>query len=288
MIAIVDGGSTKGDWMIVNEAGDILFNTKTVGFNPNIFDSKLIPTEILANDTLSNIRFDIKHVYFYGAGCGIQENKDLISEAFYKVFTNAKIFVKDDLTAAAYAAYNGKPAMVGILGTGSNACFFDGTKIMRRLPSLGFLLGDEGSGCALGKRVLKGYFMDKMPPFLKQEFDNQYNLDIDTLIRNVYRSPKTNAYIAQFSEFILPRKKDAYFQHMVYEELSEFIETQILPYPESKNCEVNFIGSIAYFYEDILRVVAADKHIKIGKIVQKPIVSLLDYHLLYVFPEFKS
>lgn len=284
MIAIVDGGSTKCDWVMLNDAGEVTFTTSTAGFSPNVIDTELIPSEILKNAELSEHRFSIKYLFFYGTGCGVEDNRKRMKTAFAKVFTNANITVKEDLTAAAYAAYNGSPAVVCILGTGSNSCFFDGETIRRDLPSLGFLIGDEGGGCALGKLLLKNYFMKKMPADLHQEFANEFPISIDELIQNMYHNPRPNAYLASFSQFILPRKKHPYLQHLVYEELKNYLEYQVLPYEESKTHEINFIGSIAYYYEDILRSVAADLHLNIGKIVQRPIDSLVEYHRIYILP----
>ncbi len=285
MIVIVDGGSTKCDWVLLDEKGDHFDKTETIGFNPNIIDSSLIPQELLKNDLLAAHRFQITHLFFYGSGCGVEANRQRISEAFSTIFTSAKLVIKEDLTAAAYAAYNGSPAIVCILGTGSNACYFDGEQIKRELPSLGFLIGDEGSGCALGKILVRNYFMKKMPEELREEFASEYNLDIDTLIKNMYHNARANAYLAGFSKFIVPRKNHPYLQHLVYEELKNYLDYQVIPYSESKTCEINFIGSIAYYYEDILRAAASDLHLNVGKIVQKPIESLVEYHREYILPE---
>ncbi len=285
MIVIVDGGSTKCDWVLLDDTGDLFAKTETIGFNPNIFDSNQIPQELQNNELLFEHRFQINHLFFYGSGCGVEENRKKVADAFSRVFTNAKLHIKEDLTAAAYAAYNGSPAIVCILGTGSNACYFDGENIKRELPSLGFLIGDEGSGCALGKILVKNYFMKKMPEELRKEFQAQYNLSIDSLITNMYHNPRANAYLAEFSKFIVPRKNHPYLQHLVYEELKNYLDYQVIPYEESKTAEVNFIGSIAYYYEDILRAAAADLHLSVGKIVQKPIESLVDYHREYILPE---
>lgn len=285
MIAVVDGGSTKCDWVILDDDGNFLFKTGTTGFNPNIINVETIPGELQDNPQLSEIRFKIKHVFFYGSGCGVPDNRLKVENALKQFFVNAKLVIKEDLTAAAYSAYNGKPAIVCILGTGSNSCYFDGKEIRTELPSLGFLLGDDGSGCALGKALVKNYFMKKLPADLHQEFTKTYQLEIDELIRNMYHNPRANAYLADFSKFIVDRKEHPFLQHLVFEELKNYFDYQVLPYEQSKNCEINFIGSIAYYYEDILRAAAAEFHLNIGTIVQKPIERLVEYHKNYIFPE---
>lgn len=285
MIAIVDGGSTKSDWVILDDSKEHFRTTQTIGFNPNMMSVDKIPEELQKNEQLSGIKFKIKHLFFYGSGCGLQENKDKIRHAFEHFFTNAHIVVEGDLTAAAYSAYNGNPAIVCILGTGSNSCYFDGKKLRVELPSLGFLIGDDGSGCALGKTLVKNYFMKKLPADLHQEFTETYQLRIEDLIKNMYHNPRANAYLAEFSKFILKRKNHPFLQHLVFEELKNYFEFQVLPYEESKTSEINFIGSIAYYYEDILRSVAAEFHLKIGMVVQKPIDNLVLYHKNYILPD---
>lgn len=284
MFAIVDGGSSKCDWIILDESGSITFRTETIGFNPNIIDAHLIPTEIHKNHELTALADSINYIFFYGSGCGVKSNCDLVKNELSKVFSQAEISVKEDMMAAAFAAYDGKPAVICILGTGSNSCFFDGKTVRRDLPSLGFLIGDEGSGNALGKTLLKNFFMKKFPADLHEQFAETYNLEISDVIQNMYHNPRANAYLADFSKFILHRKSHPYLQHLVFEEIKTFLDYQVLPYEESKNCDINFIGSIAHYYEDILRAAAAEMHLKVGKVVQKPIESLADYHLKYVIP----
>lgn len=285
MIAIVDGGSTKCDWVLINRQKKTEFKTETIGFNPNITDSHLIPTELQKNEKLTELKDKITHIFFYGSGCGVQANKDKVKEALQSFFLSSEITIKEDLTAAAYAAYRGKPAIVCILGTGSNSCYFDGNEIKRDLPSLGFLIGDEGSGSALGKIMIKNYFMKKLPEDLHLEFEKEYQLNIDDVIQNMYHNPRANAYLAEFSKFIVTRKSHPFLQHLVFEEMKNFFDYQVLPYEESKTSEINFIGSIAYYYEEILRAAAAEMHLNIGHIVRRPIDSLVDYHNKYIIPQ---
>lgn len=283
MIAIVDGGSTKCDWVILENSGKISQKTESIGFNPNIINADLIPQEIEKNPHLFLIKNQLDYIYFYGSGCGTVENALLVETQLQKVFPYAKVTVKEDLTAAAYAAYNGKPAIVCILGTGSNSCYFDGESIRRDLPSLGFLIGDEGSGSALGKHLVRRFFMKKLPQDLHQEFVETYHLTIEDAIKNMYHNPRANAYLAEFNKFVVQRKQHPYFQNMVFDEMKNFFEYQVLPYEEAREAEINFIGSIAYYYEDVLRAAAAELNLSVGHIVQKPIESLVEYHKKYIF-----
>ena len=285
MIAIVDGGSTKCDWVILENDGTEVLKTETVGFNPNITKPELISIELEKNQALTKFCDYLENIFFYGSGCGTPENRLIVEREIQKVFTNANIQVKEDLLAAAYAAYRGVPAIVCILGTGSNACYFDGENVKTELPSLGFLIGDEGSGSALGKQLVRHYFMKKLPPDLHRQFTEIYQLNIDDLLKNMYHNPRANAYMADFTRFIVDRKSHPYFQNFIYKELKNFLEFQVMPYEECRDAEINFIGSVAYFFEDSLRAAAADFHFKVGTVVQKPIESLVNYHRAYIIPK---
>ena len=282
MIAIIDGGSTKCDWVILDNSGKPHLKTTTLGFNPNIINPDFIGQEIDRNEDLFFLKNHIEKVFFYGSGCGTAANAKKVEVEFVKTFPQADVRIKEDMTAAAYAAYNGKPAIVCILGTGSNSCFFDGEKIRVDLPSLGFLIGDEGSGSALGKHLLRRFFMKKLPADLERAFVKAYNLTIEEALKNMYHNPRANAYLGEFNKFIADHKNHAYFQNMVFDEMKNFLDYQVLPYPESGETEINFIGYIAYIYEDILRAAAAELNLTIGKVVQKPIESLVEYHKKYI------
>ena len=203
MIAIVDGGATKCDWVLLHEnSKEELLKTQTIGLNPNIIAHDKIANEIEKNPDLIKIKNDLKNIYFYGAGCGFDENKKIVKSEIQKVFPNAEISVQEDLTAAAYAAYQGTPVIVCILGTGSNSCLFDGETLHRELPSLGYMLGDEGSGSAIGKAVVRDFFMKKLPKDLADEFEQTYQLSAAQLIQKIYHSPMANSYLASFNKFV--------------------------------------------------------------------------------------
>ena len=190
--------------------------------------------------------------------------------------------MQEDLTAAAYAAYQGTPAIVCILGTGSNSCLFDGETLHRELPSLGHMLGDEGSGSAIGKAVVRDFFMKKLPKDLADDFEQTYQLSAAQLIQKIYHSPMANSYLASFNKFVAERKNHPYLQNLVFQEMKRFFEYHILPYKNCFSCEINFVGSISYIYQDILRSVASYYRLNVGTIVQKPIENLVKYHQKYI------
>lgn len=279
MIAIIDGGATKCDWVLLDHDGNEILKTNTIGFNPNVIKHKLILEELLKNKDLSTIKGQIEKIFFYGAGCGFEKNQEILATGLAKFFTKTEITVQEDLTAAAYAAYRGIPALVCILGTGSNSCYFDGKNIHRELPSLGHFLSDEGSGASIGKSLLRDRFMKKLPIDLEREFDQTYNnLSATELIQIIYSHPRVNAYIADFNKFVAYRKDHPYLQNLVYIEMKKFFEYHVLPYPQSRISEINFVGSIAHIYRDILKSVASYYRLNIGTIIQKPITNLVEYH----------
>ncbi|UHO37732.1 ATPase [Chryseobacterium capnotolerans] len=282
MVAIVDSGSTKSDWVILDDFKKVFLKTETIGFNPNFINRELIAPEIQKNSNLISVKNSITKVFFYGSGCGVEKNRQTIETELRKVFDKAEVIVKEDLMAAAYAAYKGKPAIVCILGTGSNSCYFDGKDVKIELPSLGFLMGDEGSGSAIGKQLVRRYFMKKLPADLHAEFETDYKLTIEDALKHMYHAPRPNAYLADFNKFVVERKDHPYFVNMVFEEMKSFFEYQVIPYQEANDAEINFIGSIAYYYENILRSVAEELNLNVGHVVQKPIESLVDYHIKYI------
>lgn len=285
MILIVDSGSTKSDWVALNLDGTESFRTETIGFNPYFIDSKTIEEELKKNTELVSIKDKVQKVFFYGAGCSSDTMNAVVEKALQSFFKKSKVVVDHDLLAAAYAAYNGKPAIVCILGTGSNSCYFDGKTLYEETPSLAYILGDEGSGNNLGKRILQAYFLKKMPKHLARAFEERYHLTVAELNKNVYQNPFANAYLASFSRFVADHKYEPFIQKIVYDSMKEFFINQVLPYPQARTSEINFIGSIAHYYEEILQAVASEFHLQIGFVLRKPIDNLVKYHLLYLLDD---
>ncbi|HUH34899.1 MAG TPA: hypothetical protein VL022_03625 [Moheibacter sp.] len=283
MIVIADSGSTKTDWVILDENHLELFRTTTIGFNPYHVAAETITSELSKNQTLMDIADELCAVYFYGSGCSADFLHDIIKKGFAPIFSKSELHISHDLMAACFAVYREKPTMVCILGTGSNACYFDGKSIKEATPSLAYILGDEGSGCHMGKKLVHAYFTKKMPQHLSEKFKEKYNdLSISELNVNVYKKPFANAYLASFSTFIHENKSEAFIQNLIYTSLEEFFENQVLPNPEARFSEINFIGSVAHYYEDIIRSVAATFHLEVGHIVRKPIDALVEYHIKHI------
>lgn len=277
MILIADGGSTKADWILLDNSGELVLKTRTEGLNPAVFDPELLKKRVQKNQDLRNHKNKITNVYFYGAGCGTVKPTLLLKSIFESFFINAIVDVKEDTYAAAYAVTT-DPGIVCILGTGSNSCYFDGEKVDVRIPSLGYVLMDEASGNYFGKKLIRDYYYQKMPKDVAAKFEEQFNLDADTIKRNIYKEDNPNTYLAHFAEFIFRNERNCYFNKILHKGIKDFFKNRVLPYEESKSVPVHFVGSIAYFAADIITDVARYHMVKLGKIVRRPIDGLIEYH----------
>ncbi len=284
---IADSGSTKSDWALVDEEGKIEAILKTGGFNPYFHDRNFILAELNSNAELSRVRKSIQSVYFYGAGCSTPQLSKKITDGLQEFFVDSEIHVHHDLDASAFACYSGKPEIACILGTGSNSCFFDGENVSEEVPSLAYILGDEGSGSYYGKKLLQDYFYTRMPLELKGEFSNAYNINKDEVIDRVYRQPHPNVYLASFVKFCSEHRKHPYIVNMIYDGMMDFFRTHVCSFQDHQKVEVNFVGSVAYYFEDVLRVVAEELNVTVNTIIKKPIEGLVRYHFEYL-EEFQS
>ncbi len=278
MILLADGGSTKCDWILLDESGEIVFKTRTEGLNPAVFEKSLLEERIRANKELSSYREKIDIVNFYGAGCGTKKPAAMLKKVFEDFFVNAsEIVVKEDMVAAVYAATT-EPGIVCILGTGSNSCYYDGDNIHMAVDSLGYILMDEASGNYFGKRLIRDYYYKRMPQEVALEFEKRFDLSSDAIKENLYKKDNPNTYLASFAEFIFTSERNGYFYKIVTEGIQEFVENRVLCFPEAQNVPIHFIGSIAHFSEDIIRAAVWPYHLTVGNIVRRPIDGIIDYY----------
>lgn len=278
MILVADSGSTKADWIAGNNGSMVAeFNTK--GFNPFFHDRNFILTELNGNSALRDFRMNVSMLYFFGAGCSSPDRNAIIAAGLSEFFPNAIITVEHDMLGSALAVCNGKPGMACILGTGSNICYFDGKQIADTRHGLGYIIGDEGSGSYYGKKLLAWYLYKILPDDLHREFSASYSLDKEAIIQQVYKEANPNVFLASFATFLSDHSGHPFIQEMIYNGMSEFFNTNVLSYPESKSVPVHFVGSIAWYFRDILARVAAEKDIQVGNIIRKPVTGLAEYFL---------
>ncbi|QQX75887.1 MULTISPECIES: N-acetylglucosamine kinase [Aequorivita] len=278
MILITDGGSTKCDWVLLDNSGNLVFKTATLGLNPTVVPKEELLLRIASNEDLKNVFQSAELLDFYGAGCGTPTLRNILMEVLETLFTNAKVTVSEDMVAAVFATTT-EAGIVCILGTGSNSCYFDGTDIHAPTPALGFILMDEASGNYFGKRLIRDFYYHRMPKEIASEFENRFNLEADEIKMNLYKKPNPNAYLASFAQFIFTQKEiNPYFYALIKEGISNFIECRILCYEKAHEVPVHFIGSIAHFSKEIIEECFAEHNLELGNIVQRPIDGLIGYY----------
>ncbi len=275
MILIADGGSTKVDWVILDKNKQELFRTRSRGLNPALLSKEELHSRIINNYELTKIAHQVKEVHFFGAGCGTSKPTQKLQSVLEENFKNAKISVAEDMLAAVYAASKNNEAIVCILGTGSNSCYYDGKEMHQNVASLGYILMDEASGNYFGKKLLQDYFYKRMPKRIAQNFAENYDLSPDEIKKNLYQSESPNAYLGQFGEFMFQHKESTYMHQLIADGFREFIENRILPYQKAKQVPVYFIGSIAHFFNPTLQKVCDEYKIDLQGVIRRPIDELV-------------
>jgi len=282
MRLIVDSGSTKTDWICLNDEGNLVFETQTLGLNPQVLDEHIIEERIINNFDLYQNRKNISHLFFYGAGCGTEPPKKLIKKVFESIFVKANIDVKEDTYAAVYsAASRGKKSIVSIIGTGSNCTYFDGENIHQKITSLGYVLMDDASGNYFGRQLIRDYFFNKMPSDILKKFTASFDLDPNLVKDKLYKKPNPNTYLATFAKFVVENKNNLYCSELIKKGFNLFITNQIEQFPDCKEIPLHFIGSISFYLKDELDECLKDRGMILGNVLKKPIEGLVNYHLKY-------
>ncbi len=280
MILIIESGSTKSDWVLLNQGEKTYFST--IGLNPYFHTEQDVEQAIKGNSELYSLNNQVSAIYFYGAGCSAEHLNAIIERGIQKVFTKAIVSVDHDLNACAYATYNGEPAISCIIGTGSNSCFFDGEIVSEKVPALGYILGDEGSGTYMGKRLLADFLYHRIPREMALAFQKETGLDKDSIVNNVYKQPNANVYLASFVPFIQKFSETTYVKELVLTGFKQFLDVHVCCYDNYKNYPVHFVGSISRIFKNELELACKHFDIKLGDIVQKPVDGLVQYHERYI------
>lgn len=281
MKLLVDSGSTKADWIAIDDNGKVLFTTQTLGLNPEVLDKDEIIHRLDDKFDISHNKDKAKNLFFYGAGCGTDRMKEFLTKVFEEYFTNANVSVHEDTYAAVYATTpKGEKAIVCILGTGSNCSYFDGKVLHQKVQSLGYIAMDDCSGNRFGRHLLRGYYFNKMPKDLAKEFEEEYNLDADYIKNNLYKEPNPNAYLATFAKFLIKHKDAPFCKEIIQAEMKDFVENYILQFENCQDVLVHFVGSIAFYLKDELEATLDKYDIKVGNVLRRPIDGLIAYHIL--------
>jgi len=277
MKLIVDSGSTSTDWIFIKE-GAVIKEFKGPGFNPYYFNDEnyLIKLEEAVSD---EIQFpEIGNIYFYGSGCSTQTNCALVKSTLWESFPNANIQLHHDLFGAAVALLGNNKGIACILGTGSNSCLWDGADIIENVPSIGYLLGDEGSGTYLGKLIVTEILLENAPTEISKKFYTAYQLDFPTVLDRIYKQEDPNKFLSEISKFASANLSDNWIKEMIKLNFNRFIDKQVSHYTNFGNQEISFVGSVAFGFQNLLREVLGSRNLKVGKIIKSPVGELVKFH----------
>ena len=282
IILIADSGSTKSDWLAIDEHGEVLAQFNTMGFNPYFHSADKVESELNGIEEMIEIAEKVEKTYFYGAGSSSVEMCSIIKEGLSRVLVNSEIHVGHDLDGAAYSTWSGEPSITCILGTGSNSCYFDGEKTSEEVPSLAYILGDEGSGSWFGKRLLQGFFYKQLPQHIHEDFIREFGEEeskVTSVNKRVYKEEGPNVYLASFTKFLGKHKSDPMIKQWLLEGFHAFLSVHVECYSNFKDVPVHFIGSIAYHFKNELVEACNQRGIRVGNMIKKPIDGLADYHV---------
>lgn len=281
MILIADGGSTKTSWCLIENAGKTtLFETE--GYHPFFVNDRYIYQSLNNNipQEIKDKSSDVSDLFFYSAGGGYSSDADnILIQGIAKIFSQANIKIETDLLAAARALLGRTPGFAAILGTGSNSCLYDGRRITDNIESLGFLLGDEGSGAYIGKKLLSDYIRHYMPLEISNALSDYYQLTPEKALNELYENTTPNRYCAKFAVFAEKHLQTSYCTELVYSNFDQFFENIIVHYKDYQKYSFNSIGSIAFYFKDILEQVIMKHHMNLGTIAISSIEGLINYHV---------
>ncbi|HVX25998.1 MAG TPA: hypothetical protein VHB70_06635 [Parafilimonas sp.] len=275
-ILIADSGSTKCEWCYLNNGRKKKIITK--GISPYFLSGDEIIAS-LNKELLPKLKQQkIEHVFFYGTGLKDDKNKSFIRSVLRKIFSETAIEVQTDLLGAARALCKNEKGIACILGTGCNSCYYNGKKILKNSPGLGYVLGDEGSGAYLGKKVLQHYLYKTFDEELMLAFDKKYNISAAEILDHVYKQPQPNRYLASFAIFLAENRNHYMIENIIEDGLNDFFFTHLRKYHESWLYPIHFTGSIAYGFRDVIASLCNSYEMELGNIIKQPIDELVKYH----------
>ncbi len=273
---IADSGSTKCEWCVLDGAKKKIVLTQ--GISPYFLSGEQI-TALVRNELLPAIkRYTIDELFYYGTGCANLANRQLVKKALKKVFPQTDIMVDHDLMAASRALCGEGKGIACILGTGSNSCYYNGKKIVKNSPGLGYVLGDEGSGAYLGKKVLQYYLYNTFDEDLLFHFNEKFATNGVDILEHVYKQPLPNRYLASFAVFLAENRGHYMIENIIEDGLNDFFFQHICKYTESWSLPVHFVGSIAFGFKDVLADLCNSYELELGNVLQNPMKGLIKYH----------
>lgn len=272
---IADSGATKAEWSLVVNGKVKTINTQ--GISPYFLNGEQI-IALLTKELLPKCKVDVDEVYYYGTGCANPANALIVKKALTKLFPVADINVWHDLLAAARALCGHGKGIACILGTGSNSCYYNGRRIVSNSPGLGYVLGDEGSGAYLGRKVIQYYLYGTFDDELRGRFDLTYTTNVTEILENVYKQPLPNRYLAGFTYFLAENRGHYMIENIIEDGLNDFFFTHLCKYRESWKHPISFVGSVAYGFKDVLQQLCSSYEFELGTVLKKPMPGLVKYH----------
>ena len=277
MILIADSGSTKCAWKIIS-GSDKMVTLYTSGINPFFRTTDSIYDELLLKLLPATVS-SVEEIYFYGSGIINDEKAAIIRDALKRLFPAATIELFSDVVAASRALFGNRGGMACILGTGSNVCLYDGRMVIAGISPLGFILGDEGSGAVLGKKLLGDFFKQVMPESMRLKFEEKYHLTREEALQRVYKTEKPNHFLASFAPFLSEEIGTEYASHLVRSSLTEFFERNVIKIPDYQQYSIGFVGSVAFHFKAIVTELCGKYQINCVSVLQEPMEGLVKYHL---------
>jgi N-acetylglucosamine kinase-like BadF-type ATPase len=282
MILVADSGSTKTEWKVIKEGipqGSIF----TAGINPYFLSGEDI--YLLLKKELNGLSgHSFSQVYFYGTGCNSVAKENTVKEAINRYLSPGEIFIGSDLLGAARSLCMNKSGIACIMGTGSNSCYYNGSVIISNVSPLGYILGDEGGGAVIGRKLLSGVLKKQVPQIVIDSFFDTYKITPEEILENVYMKPFPNRFLGQFAKFISANIHIPELRDIITSCFEDFIRRNILQYPESKVLPVHFTGSIAFYFRPFLEDLLAENNLQPGIITLSPMANLIKYHLTNLHP----
>ena len=273
---IADSGSSKTEWCLIS--GETKRSFLTQGLSPYFLSAEQIEY-IIENELCPKLKkAEPDEVFFYGTGCSNTDNIRLVKKAINKVFAGAVVTVNHDLMAAARALCGNEKGVACILGTGSNSCYFNGKKIIKNSPGLGYVLGDEGSGAYLGKKVVQYFLYNTFDADLMDRFKAKFNTNSSEILSAVYKKPLPNRYLASFAIFLAENRGHYMIENIIEDGFNDFFFNHIYKYRESWTLPIHFTGSIAFGFKDVLKEMCNTYELQLGKVLKRPMDGLIKYH----------
>ncbi|MFT3844540.1 MAG: N-acetylglucosamine kinase [Lacibacter sp.] len=274
---IADSGATKAEWCLLKgKKKKIIF---TQGISPYLMTTEQI-VQLLLKELKPKLKKEsVDSIFFYGTGCSNPQNVKHIKLALKEVFSSArKINVDSDLMGAAKALCGHDKGVACILGTGSNSCYYNGKRIVKNSPGLGYVLGDEGSGAFLGRKVIQHFLYNTFDEELMERFNAKYNTNRLEILDHVYRQPLPNRYMASFALFLTENRGHYMIENIIEDSLNEFFFNHLYKYRESWLYPIHFTGGVAYAFRDVVSELCSTYELQLGKILKNPMEGLIEYH----------